>query len=66
MYNRLEINEHESGGNIGHLKYLLWLTTDREHPVFMHFYYLLPHPIHFETSGGFKTKLILQTLMYKV
>lgn len=26
--------------------------------MFIQFYYLLPHPIHFETSGGFKTKLI--------
>lgn len=25
-------------------KYLLWLTIDRGHPVFLQFYYLLPQP----------------------
>lgn len=49
-------------GNDGHLKYLLWLTVDWGHPVFIQFYYLLPQLLHFETSDGFRTKLILQTL----
>lgn len=30
--------------------------------MFIQFYYLLPQRLHFETSGGFRTKRILQTL----
>lgn len=30
--------------------------------VFIQFYYLLPHLLRFETSEGFRTKLVLQTL----
>lgn len=36
--------EHESGVTDELLKYLLWLTIDRGHPVFIQFYYLLPQP----------------------
>lgn len=45
------------GEDDGGLNHFLWLTEDTGHPGFLQLYDLLPHPVHFETSGGFKTKL---------
>lgn len=42
--------------------FIMAYSWQRTSCVFIQFYYLLPHPLRFETSEGFRTKLVLQTL----
>lgn len=53
-------------GNDGHLKYLLWLTVDWGHPVFIQFYYLLPQPLPLWNKWRVQKQTRLTNTIYKL